>query len=257
MCPAHRRVVLRLIRRRLTAGTACRVISTQLIEAGVDVDFPVVYREIAGLDAIAQAAGRCNREGKLTDEHGQQRLGQVFVFEPGADAGGLPAFVRSGVEHTREVLPDHAAHLLAPPAIDAYFRLHYWHAGGQGGKDWDRHDVMGCFAQQGTHLQFREAAEKYRLIPDDQTAIIIPFGRRGDALVSQLQCMSDPPGRQFLRQLQPYTVSVYEQEFRRLRDDRLLLDVHGLCVLGNPKAYDRDLGLIGGVAGLEPTELIM
>src|SRR5690606_11790437 len=75
MCGAHRTEVIKLIRQRLLQKCLCRVISTQLIEAGVDVDFPVVYRALTGLDSIAQAAGRGNREGRLTN-------GEVLVFRP-------------------------------------------------------------------------------------------------------------------------------------------------------------------------------
>jgi CRISPR-associated endonuclease/helicase Cas3 len=73
MCPAHRRQVIAEIRAALQDGRPCRVVSTQLIEAGVDLDFPVVYRAMAGLDSIVQAAGRCNREGRL-------ERGDVYLF---------------------------------------------------------------------------------------------------------------------------------------------------------------------------------
>ncbi|MCC7408367.1 MAG: CRISPR-associated helicase Cas3' [Phycisphaeraceae bacterium] len=256
MCPAHRRNVLKAVRQRLKNRQACRVVSTQLIEAGVDVDFPVVYRAMAGLDAIAQAAGRCNREGTLVDDAGRPRLGEVYVFEPGQDTGGLPAMFRAGAGHTREILPEHAGNLLAPPAIEAYFRLHYWQKGGQDGQDWDKSGVMKCFERQGTHLQFREAAQNYRLIQDEQTTIIVPFDELAQRLIRQLQAMPEPAGRLFLRQLQPYTVSVRERELQRLYSNQVLLEAHGLWVLANQDAYDRDLGLTMDTAGLGPESLI-
>ncbi|MCC7146347.1 MAG: CRISPR-associated helicase Cas3' [Phycisphaeraceae bacterium] len=256
MCPAHRRQVLQAIRNRLARQQACRVISTQLIEAGVDVDFPVVYRAMAGLDAIAQAAGRCNREGLLCDELGRLLPGEVFVFEPGQDTGGLPVMFRAGANHTQEILPKHADDLLAPPAIEAYFKLHYWQKGGQNGRDWDKRDVMKCFEHQGTHLQFREASQKYRLIPNEETTIVVPFNEDAEKLIRQLLTMPDPPGRMFLRQLQPFTVSVHEHELQRLHDNQVLIESHGLWILGNDKAYDQNLGLISEVAGREPEGLI-
>ena len=78
MCPAHRQATLLEIRARLKNGQPCRVISTQVMEAGIDVDFPVGYRALAGLDSIIQAAGRVNREGRLP-------RGDLYVFEPDSE----------------------------------------------------------------------------------------------------------------------------------------------------------------------------
>ena len=127
MCGAHRRTVLKMIRERLNRKLPCRVVSTQLVEAGVDLDFPVVYRAEAGFDSIAQAAGRCNREGLLA-------LGLTYVFEAEEKppAGLLRAAAEAGKELPR------ISRSLAPEAIEAYFRLFYWTQ-----KDgWDKHKVM-------------------------------------------------------------------------------------------------------------------
>ena len=98
MCPAHRKEILKKIRWTLQKGDLCRVVSTQLIEAGVDIDFPVVFRSIAGIDSIAQAAGRCNREGLL------QGIGQVFIFTP--DSGLPPGYFRQMAQTAQEVMRD-------------------------------------------------------------------------------------------------------------------------------------------------------
>jgi CRISPR-associated endonuclease/helicase Cas3 len=95
MCGAHRASVIGEIRRRLSADEPCGVVSTQLIEAGVDLDFPVVYRALAGIDSIAQAAGRCNREGRMA-------LGLVYLFEPAGER--LQGFLKSTATSTRELL---------------------------------------------------------------------------------------------------------------------------------------------------------
>src|SRR5690606_4455261 len=110
------------IRARLDAGEPCRVVSTQLVEAGVDIDFPAVYRAPAGFDSVAQAAGRCNREGKLG-------RGRVYLFE----TERLPraGSFRHSAQVARELMgvlwaEGHQPDPLAPDAIEAYFRQYYW-----------------------------------------------------------------------------------------------------------------------------------
>ena len=250
MCPAHRSNVLEEINTRLKDREPCRVVSTQLVEAGVDVDFPVVYRAMAGLDSIAQAAGRCNREGRL-------ERGFVYVFETDEKEHRPPHFVRQAAQKAREVLPDHEGDLLSPEAIRRYFSLHYWQKGGDDGAGWDQKRVMECFGKMGTHLQFREAAERYRLIEDGQQPVIVPYGERGDELVRQLLSMPDPPGRGFYRQLQRYAVALHEQSVRKLYENAVLVEKHGRYVLGNPDAYDNRLGLRLDVEGLGMRELMI
>jgi CRISPR-associated endonuclease/helicase Cas3 len=121
MVPNHRREVLAELRRRVAAGEAARVVSTSLIEAGVDLDMPEVWRAVAGLDSIAQAAGRCNRNGLLP-------MGRVVVFEP-AEAKP-PQALQAFWQATRPVLRTHED-LLSLDAVGAYFRELYWQKGSE------------------------------------------------------------------------------------------------------------------------------
>ncbi|MFW6333028.1 MAG: CRISPR-associated helicase Cas3', partial [Thermodesulfobacteriota bacterium] len=120
MCPVHRSQKLEQIRNALKAGESCRVVSTQLIEAGVDIDFPVVFRSAAGIDSIAQAAGRCNREGKLKEG------GQLFVFLP--EDGVPPGDFRLNAE-TAEMVMQHHEDILSPDAVWEYFETNFWRRG--------------------------------------------------------------------------------------------------------------------------------
>jgi len=268
MCARHRSKVLRLIRQRLRRGLPCRVVATQVVEAGVDVDFPAVYRAVAGLDSIAQAAGRCNREGGLVGGDGQPRTGRVVVFDYDAKQYPTDSLITRGARIFREVAPDHAHDLLSPAAVDAYFRLHYWQQGGDDGRGWDRGregtSVMDCFAWDGKiglHAQFRTAADAYRLIDDAQTPILVPFGARGEELIRQLESMPDPPDpnglRQFDRAAQRYVVGVYDRNLWTLKNNGVLLERHGRYFLGNRAAYDQKLGLTFEAVGLDVDRTII
>ena len=222
MCAAHRAKVVAEIRRRLLAGEACRVFSTQVIEAGVDVDFPAVYRAAAGLDSIAQAAGRCNREGLLKTEDGQLaawprvrlRLRHEKVPDGFLDRSGRRLFPRGRAG------PSERPALTA--AVKDYFRLHYWQQGGDDGKGWDRgveqQSIMDCFAHDQKHLlhaQFRTAAEAYRLIDDAQARMLVPYGRAragADLRAGGPSRFSRNPGSSRLR---PRSAAIRRRRLRR------------------------------------------
>lgn len=259
MCAAHRQCVVQEIRRRLSADEPCRAISTQVIEAGVDVDFPTVYRARAGLDSIAQAAGRCNREGR-------RDRGPVVVFDYDENAHRTPPFIRAAADAARQVIPDHRDDLLSPPAIEAYFRLRYWRQGGDDGRGWDRGrgegnpSVMECFSGKGLECQFRSASERYRLIDDAQTQILVPWSDEGAKLRKELEEMPDEPDpgwlRSWTRRAQRFSVGVFDHSLRTLSENGALLERHGRLYLGNDSGYNEKLGLTLEVIGLNPGDLI-
>lgn len=243
MCPAHRSDVLAAVRRRLIDGEPCRVVSTQLIEAGVDVDFPVVFRAEAGLDSITQAAGRCNRDGKLP-------VGRVFLF---ATDVRPPSDIAQCAQTTAEVMGDFPD-LLGLDAIEQYFRLRYWIRR----DEWDKHGIMSMF-QLGkvAHFQFREAAAAYQIIPDATHPILVPYSRRGETLLRKLRNLGHPPGREFARELQRFTVSLYERQFAKLVENGVVTLLHDqYWVLMNGSGYDAKLGLVMDGFGWDPEPLI-
>jgi len=195
MCPAHRAEKLGEIRTRLKDGTPCLVVSTQLIEAGVDVDFPVVYRAAAGIDGVAQAAGRCNREGRLTE-------GDVHTFD--VDPAYLPrGFLRHAAEEGDGILRRYEDPL-SPEAVHAYFKALYWRKADQ----LDKQDILHCFEEgkETFDFNFRDAAERFRLIDESGEPLIIPWDENARDLLRDLE-YAETPAR-LLRRLQRYTVNV-------------------------------------------------
>lgn len=205
MCGAHRSHLIDTIKARLKAGIPTRVVSTQLVEAGVDVDFPVVYRALAGLDSLAQAAGRCNREGRLADK------GEVVVFVPPKPAP--PGLLRQGENACREVLRGVTQAPLARSRFAAYFERLYF------GCQLDKHKICDdLFMAHGKldrtlAVSFRTAADKFRLIDDeDSLPIVVCYrgpGGQDDQIDQWLALLRrDGPERWLMRKLQRYTVNL-------------------------------------------------
>lgn len=232
MCGAHRRAVLRTIRERLTAKRPCRVVSTQLVEAGVDLDFPTVYRAEAGFDSIAQAAGRCNREGKLP-------LGFTYVFE--AEEKPPAGLLRAAADTAKELqstYPDP----LDPKAVEAYFRLFYWTQKSR----WDKYGVMRTMdidrARGRTLLQFREMAAAFRMICDDQLPILVPYNEKAAVLWDNLATGKMPFVPQ--RELQPYLVSVRKEAVQQMQARGFVTEHEsGVWLLENRSLYSASKGL--------------
>jgi len=212
LCGAHRRDVLDEIKRRLKDEEPCRVVATQVVEAGVDLDFPLVLRAVGPLDRIVQAAGRCNREGKLAQ-------GRVVIFEP-AD-GGLPrgAYQR-GTELAAMMLSDANVDLHDPAVYGRYFRMLY------GGVDLDARKIQAKRNQ----LDYEQVAQHFRLIDRDAGSVIVnywevlPGGKRVATAISELRNGWGSP-RVLLRALKPLIVSVYSRELRGFASSGLAVEI--------------------------------
>lgn len=207
MCAVHRRAVLAEIREVLKSGAPCRVVSTSLIEAGVDIDFPRVLRAEAGLDSIAQAAGRCNREGRRASTDSEVR-----IFATANEDWAPPPELKQFAQATREVLRRHSDAPLAPAAIEAYFRLLYWQKGPQ---ELDHHNLLGLVENGRLEgLPFETLEQKFRMIENTQRPVIIPYDDRARRAINRLSHAERVGG--IARQLQPYTVQVPHNGFRAL-----------------------------------------
>jgi CRISPR-associated endonuclease/helicase Cas3 len=196
MCPAHRAATLARIRATLKGDGPCRVVATQLVEAGVDLDFPVVYRALAGLDSLAQAAGRCNREGRLAK-------GMVRVFR--AESKPPPGVLQKGLESTEALLGRYGNGLdvLEGKFFNEYFRILY------GKCDTDHRGVQA----ERERLNFATVSGSVQLIEDGYShPVVVPWGDAAD----RVSRFAAEPSRQSQRALQPYVVQVYGAELRIL-----------------------------------------
>lgn len=252
MCPEHRSDVLSVIKNILnTSDATCRVISTQVIEAGVDVDFPVVFRAMAGLDSIAQAAGRCNREGRLPQP------GRTVVFDTEWNAARkIPQMIRLAAQDAMNVLPDHEDDPLGTHAIEHYFELVYARSRAQRESErWDEPRVMQHFqlARPRGELQadFRKAAEAFKLIDDWQVPIIVPYKRSPEDLQQEIEHAVASRDRNAMRKFQRLSVSVSERIRHAMCTDGAVSSEHEpFYILTNPQAYDPQLGLRDDITGL-------
>jgi len=236
MCTAHIMDVIDEIKLRLKENKPVRVISTQLIEAGVDIDFPVVYRAIAGLDSIAQCAGRCNREGKLNKVN---RLGLMKVFVP--SKGTAIGLMRKGADTFKEMLlnrSENESSLLEPMAFLEYFRLFYSKI-----DNFDKANIGDSLWKDAISMkfQFATAARDFRLIDDKNAQTILVEYKNGNDLIQLLKRKG--PELWLMRRLQRYTVSVNESDFAEIRKAGLIIELHGCWIQDYQKLYNQHSGL--------------
>jgi CRISPR-associated endonuclease/helicase Cas3 len=246
MCGEHRSQVIADIKARLKRSEPVRVISTQLVEAGVDVDFPVVYRALAGLDSIAQAAGRCNREGKL------EGFGRVVVFVSPKPAP--PGLLRQASQITVSLLSGQYVNVLDRELANRFFEQLYARAPSL--DKYSIHELLTRDARE-CQIQFRSAAEKFSLIDDSAYRTILVLFNESYKLINMLESFG--PNRDLMRKLQRYSVNLPNYLFAQLEkmgDVRECSKLPGIYIQIGDTLYDKSLGVVidGGIA---PDELVV
>lgn len=199
LCGQHRREVLQEVRDRLRDDRPCILVSTQVVEAGVDLDFPVVYRAVGPLDRIVQAAGRCNREGR------RPQKGQVTIFRP-EEVHLPPGEYRKAFDETTILLQRENLNWDDPAMFDDYFRRLYQ------GLALDAKDVQ----KYREVWDFPEVAARFKLIPDDTTPVVIEYDDHASEHVRRLRRYGLRPGD--MKALQPYLVNLRNREFKETED---------------------------------------
>lgn len=257
MCGQHRADVIGEIRQRLAAlregrdERPLRVVSTQLVEAGVDIDFPVVFRALAGMDSLAQAAGRCNREGRLPD------AGRVVVFV--RDIPSALSALRHGVAATRSTLAAGWHDPLDPRTFERYFPLFQSQFPSA-----DRHGIVDLLSRDRASFEFafRTAAERFRLVDDaDQAGVVVPYRPHGDgsaaidtAVAALRNAMAD---RWVLRKLQRYTVQARRPMLNKWqRQGDIDETMPGMFVLNTHSLYHDRLGLLPEGQAMDAASLV-
>ena len=238
MCAAHRLRVLDKIRDRLKSGAPCHVISTQLVEAGVDVDFPLVLRALAPLDAIVQAAGRADREGRRTAESGRP-AGVVVVFRPEDhrmppnEYAEATAITQSIVEQAQ--LDKKSVQVDSADAMATYFERYY-------GVSDDR--VLGSeLVALRQNLKFATLANEFEMIGNRTKDVFVPDDDEARAAIAQLlsiyQLTAD-----LRRTLQRHTVGLNPSEFKKAHGVLEEFPVGSEIWIAADYAYDERLGMI-------------
>ena len=227
MCPRHVTKAIQEIKQALSynSETVIRVVATQLIEAGVDIDFPVVYRQEAGLDSILQAAGRCNREGKLD-------MATAYVFSLSVEHKLYGSIIdannaRLGMINVND--------WFAPETMTEYFRQLYCRKG-----TFDKKDIKTLLYKP-AEMCFAEAAKKFRLIEETGKTVYVNMD---DSLELIERLKSDGITYSLMKELSQYSVNIHERDFQKLNSYEAIEEViEGIYVVKDRAQYDENIGL--------------
>lgn len=270
MCPAHRKAILSQVRQLLEADEDVLCISTQLIEAGVDVDFGAVIRFTAGLDSIAQAAGRCNRNGKRPTK------GRVSIVNPAEENLDMLPSIKEGKQITERLLREFEDNperfdqgdLIGPTAMQWYFRYYFFERQDEmtypvKSIGWDD-NLLGLLSSNEKLVQdfarvnktkpaiyfkqsFMTAAKAFKAIDAPTRGILVPYDKRGNEIITAL-CAAYEPDKQFalLREAQQYTVNIFPNLLTALDEAKAIHAVQDgidILYLMKPEYYSKDFGL--------------
>ena len=218
MCPAHRIAAIEEINKRLAANKPCLVVSTQLIEAGVDIDLPIVYRALAGVDSLAQAAGRCDREGRRTEELGRP-AGKLVAFL--AETTPPTESLRKAMEQTELLYKEKREegvelNIFDPEHCNEFFTRFY---------ATESLDAKGI-QQSRSALNFNDVGYKFRMIESDWSfPIVTPWPMSGDEKgegLKRADAFRADPNRDTARALQPYIVQVPKKAARQMEQEGIV-----------------------------------
>ena len=243
MCSAHLKERIAEVRQRLKAKIPTIVISTQLIEAGVDIDLPIVYRAMSGLDSIVQAGGRCNREGK------RPAPGEVYVFSL-SDGGKAFGAIAQGQNATRFLLDNDKEHTrpsMPLELIEAYYDRYYASI-----ESFDTKDIAESLYDveeaKRWRFDFEQASKDFQLIDNVDHDLFVPYGK-GKELIEGLQKHTLYLNHRTMRELQQYHVAISKWRYEELEEARLLSEIvvdretgKRILVL-EPQGYDEALGV--------------
>lgn len=231
MCGEERSEVIANVKNKLKNNEPIRVISTQLVEAGVDIDFPVVYRALTGLDSIAQAAGRCNRENKIKEG------GKVYVFVP--PNSSPPGYLRKVEDAGKAILRNYQSTEFIPSIYSEYFKYLYSNL-----NSFDKADFYSHLVRDASNFdfQFKTFAEKFNMIDDKKQMSIIVKYKSSEKLIEQLRYAG--ASKELLRKLQRYIVNVPIYIFNKIREAGYIEEIGGYWVQRDENLYKPGLGLM-------------